>query len=452
VDLSEPDPRLNRRQRWLIAAFLAGFVAFGALVELRSAFLSRRMGDVGVYLRAGWAVRSGADPYKITDDNGWHYNYPPLFAILLAPLADPPHGVELAGAVPFPVSVAVFYAISVLSLFAGVHALAGALESRSAFASVSGGPRFGVRWWRLRLVPILLCLPPIGHTLMRGQVNVLLLALVCAFAAELLRDHSRRAGWYLAGAICLKVFPAYLLLYPLWRRNYRCLVSCALGLVVGIVVVPVAVMGPGRTADSYRSLTRGLLLPALGGSGDHSRDDEIIWPTRNDSQSIECVIHKTMHPDPFTRPDAVDPIARKIHRGLAVVLTGLTLAAARWRRPESGAATCVLVGALSVLMVVLTPVCHIHYFCLSLPLVAGLLAADRELRGSARPGWPVLVVLALVTAGNVLPLLPHLEILRDVGIALYAELLLWLFGCVTLRQLTAPKAAVPSARQWPVAA
>ena len=36
---------------------------------MRSAFMQRRMTDLGVYLRAGWAVRSGADIYDVTDDN-----------------------------------------------------------------------------------------------------------------------------------------------------------------------------------------------------------------------------------------------------------------------------------------------------------------------------------------------------------------------------------------------
>ena len=39
---------------------LAALVLFGGLVEFRSALLTRRMTDLDVYLRAAWAVRSGA--------------------------------------------------------------------------------------------------------------------------------------------------------------------------------------------------------------------------------------------------------------------------------------------------------------------------------------------------------------------------------------------------------
>src|SRR5436309_10762844 len=87
---ARPFGPLRLWERLVLVLFFAGVVAFGGFVEYRSAFLSRRMGDLGCYLRAAWAVRAGVDMYGLTEDNGWHYNYPPLYAILLTPLADPP--------------------------------------------------------------------------------------------------------------------------------------------------------------------------------------------------------------------------------------------------------------------------------------------------------------------------------------------------------------------------
>src|SRR6516164_1269972 len=81
---------LKTWERICVGLLVASVVLFGGFVEYRSAFLSRRMGDLGCYLCAGWAVRAGVDMYGITEDNGWHYNYPPLYAILFTPLADPP--------------------------------------------------------------------------------------------------------------------------------------------------------------------------------------------------------------------------------------------------------------------------------------------------------------------------------------------------------------------------
>src|SRR5262245_62432204 len=76
-------------RRWdhvLTASLIFAAILFGVFVELRGAFLSRRMTDMGVYLRAAWAIRSGAELYGVSEDNGWHYHYHQLIAILLKPL------------------------------------------------------------------------------------------------------------------------------------------------------------------------------------------------------------------------------------------------------------------------------------------------------------------------------------------------------------------------------
>ncbi len=88
-----------------LSLLLITIIVFGAITEYRSAFLKMRRTDIGPYLRAAWSVRTGGDMYKITDDQGWHYTYPPLFAILMTPLADPPHGEDRTGYLPYEVTV-----------------------------------------------------------------------------------------------------------------------------------------------------------------------------------------------------------------------------------------------------------------------------------------------------------------------------------------------------------
>src|SRR5438132_9514831 len=122
---------LSRWERRGLAAMVVGCVVFGCLVEYRSAFLSRRMGDLGCYLRGAWAVRVDGELYDVQDDNHWHYNYPPLLAILMAPLADPPAGADHTNMVPYAASVAIWYVFSVLCLMAAVHLLASAIERSS---------------------------------------------------------------------------------------------------------------------------------------------------------------------------------------------------------------------------------------------------------------------------------------------------------------------------------
>src|SRR5262249_53476942 len=108
------EQRLANWEKVLLAALATVLVGFGVVVEIRAAFLHQRMTDLGVFLRAAWAVRAGEDLYAVTDDKGLHYHYPPLFAILLTPFADPPAGVQVTGQVPFRVTVALWYLFSLV--------------------------------------------------------------------------------------------------------------------------------------------------------------------------------------------------------------------------------------------------------------------------------------------------------------------------------------------------
>src|SRR5262249_15559885 len=242
---------------------------FGVWVEVHSALQEVRHTDLADFLRAGWAVRIGNDPYQIVEEHGWHYNFPPLFAIVVAPLADPPRGADNRGMVPFPVSVAIWYVLSLCLLAAASNLVASALEQ-----TVGGDRMRNLRptwqWWRMRLLPILICIRPIGFTLSRGQVNLLLLFLLCAMIAAVIARQPVRAGLWLAGAVCLKVFPLYLVVYPLWRRDWRFLAGLAGGLAMGLVLIPVAVLGMNRTGLYYSELTRAVFEPALIGGFDHS--------------------------------------------------------------------------------------------------------------------------------------------------------------------------------------
>src|SRR5204863_4567314 len=157
------------------------------------------------------------------------------------------------------------------------------------------------------LLPILACLPAVGGSLMRGQVDMLLLALLCGTLAARLRGRSAWAGLLLAGAICVKVIPAFLLIEPLWRRDGRCLAGCLLGLGLGLVVIPAAALGPERTLAYYEEWAHVLIEPALGAGADQSRAKELIEVTATDSQSLQATLHNTLYPDRETRPPNPDP-------------------------------------------------------------------------------------------------------------------------------------------------
>jgi hypothetical protein len=227
-----------------------------------------------------------------------------------------------------------------------------------------------------------------------------------------------------------------------------------------MVVIPAAVMGPQRTMAYYQEWTDVLIRPGLGEGDDQSRAKELIGATSTDSQSFEILIHNTLHMaqalqtgDPprnrglyfwltwerLKRAPQPAPATRLAHWLLGGLLTGLTLLASGWRRP-SRYGTLLGLGGLILLMPLLSPVCHLHYFCLALPLVMGLLWIDWsnpafEETGS-RIGFGLAVLLGIHFIGNTLPRLPELELLRDLGMAAYACMLLWLVAVVVLWRRT----------------
>ena len=424
-------PATNRLSPWERAGLyclVTVVLIFGAVTELRSAFLHRRMGDAGVFFRAAWAVKSGADIYDVSDDNHWHFNYPPLFAILMTPLADAPPNESQAGQLPFWASIGIWYAFNIGCLILAVHLLAGALEATSSREDVRRQPAYCRRWWYLRLLPILVCLPPVGLSLMRGQVNMVLLLLLAGLAASSLRGRSSSAGLWLAGAICLKVIPAFLLLFPLWRRDRRALLYCGYGLFAGLVVVPVLALGPTRTVESYRSFYEGVLAPGLGGPTHPTRARELLDITATASQSFQATIHNTLHPHRWYRPNHATEFVIWTGRVIGMAFTAFTLIAYGWRQKRDGLDGLVLLGCLVLCMLLLSPICHLHYFTLSILLIMGLTLAEWENRSDLRISLGLGLLLVINVIANALPNFTGLELFRDLGLAMYAAISLWLSG------------------------
>jgi len=414
---------LNRWERRGLILLLALFVLHSLVVGYRSTLLTRRMTDLDAFLRGAWAVRTGGNLYEIADGNGFHYIYPPLLAILLTPFADPPAGADAAWRVPFALSVFLMYAFSLICAFWASHWLASALEQRSLDPEVRSQPPGCWRWWALRILPLLLVLPEILGTLGRGQVNLLLLALLCGTIGAILRKRSWLAGAFLSGAICLKVLPAFLLLYPLWRRDTRCLASCALGLIVGLAVIP-ALRGPQWAITQYQAMADKVLFPGLGAGEDHTLATTLTNVTGTDSESLLSTLHNTIYLNRDTRPNEASGATRGIALLVGGLLTALTLWAAGWRRQRSAGVEVLFFGQLMLLMVLISPVCHLAYFVLEMPLIMAVVdtAWIPASRGKAR----LLTALFVgVFVAHTLPHIPGLEILRDLGLAMYAALLWW---------------------------
>jgi hypothetical protein len=421
-------------------------VFFGAVVVQRGAFLKVRRTDLGVFLRAAWAVRSGADLYGITDDKGLPYNYPPLLAILLTPFADPPPSVVMAGTFPFGLKVGAWYFISVMILVIAIHYLARALTDVLPGLVAKVGPA-GSRWcWGLRVLPVLACLPAIGQGLGLGQVNVLWLALTCGMAVALLRGQSLRAGAWLAGAVCLKVLPIFLVLYPAWRRDLRCLAGLLLGLVMGLGVVPAAALGPARALACTQTWAEVMLLPAFGMGKDRTREADLMGITSTNNQALMPVLHKTLNLRLDRRTIATEVAAsvRRAHWLIGGALTAATLLASGWRRRPSPLENLLLLGLLNINMLLLSPAGHNHYLLLLVLPGMGLLAATWAENEATSLPIGLRVFLLVNPIVGVLPMFESFRIVHDIGLAMYCAILLWFLGIQTLRRQSARSPALDS--------
>jgi len=202
-------------------------------------------------------------------------------------------------------------------------------------------------------------------------------------------------------------------------------------LVVGVALIPMLVFGPARTVQYYEKYARVLLGAALGVGQDQSRAKEMIETTANDSQSLQAALHNTLHPIRAERPAQHTALVRWLPRIVGGLLTLLTLTAAGWQKSDSGPSMALFLGALVINMLILSPVCHMHYFSLCVVIVLGLVSARWESYGSGL-GIGLMIIFVVNILCYIPPNIPSWLILRDWAITLYPTLILWTVGIMTL--------------------
>ena len=414
---------LARWERAGLIALAIAFLVFGGLVELRSAFQQQRKTDFGVYARAAYVIRAGEDLYEVYDNNGWHYVYPVAFAVAMIPLADPWPWVDRTGYLPYEVSVGVWYLLSLVFTAYALHVLA-----RAVVPDAVPGSR---RWWYARTMPMMICLGGIGCTLSRGQVNLLLVALLAGMFAAWIGRRKLASGVWLAAAITLKIIPAVLLLIPFVRRDWRAGSGVVFGLAVGFFLIPSLAIGWSAAWDANLRVVDSVLRPAATGGGDQTRAKELTSTAATDNQSFAAIIHNLRHPDRASRPLDADRLTKFMHLLVAVALAGICLVVG-WRNlGEHPADRLVYFGAVALLMMLMSPVSHMHYYVFALPLVVGLWGRSLAQRPGAvfadRRTLSLLFAWGIITGFALLPI-SWLRDARSFGLCTGCTVALWAYG------------------------
>jgi hypothetical protein len=393
-----PDEHCDWPTRLVAVAIGAIFLGYFAIV-LQGAGPGRPSSDLGVYLRAAWAAKQGESLYAVADSRGWHYIYPPLLANLLIPLANPPEEAPAgyrAAAVSYRLSASLWYWFCVACVLAAVHVMASGLERSQTGEGPS--PLFSQGWWNLRLLPLLIALFFVLDDLRRGQPTAIILLCLAGSAVSILRGRSLRAGLWLGLATALKLFPLYLLLYPIWRRDRRFL-GAALAATLACCLLPAAIMGPSAAATAYREFVSERLLGEASGAGDPAVADELHGISTS-IQSFEFLFYDVLHPEREGRAAQLPPGYFLAHVAASLAIT----AGAFWimRRRRGPVGEYLFFSSLVLLAIPILPVSRPHYFMLGLLAVAGLLAAGEK--QSDRPRyrtWEAIAMAAFLAASVV---------------------------------------------------
>lgn len=200
------------------------WIAIGIyLCALGISAVLRTQGDFNVYYRTGVRVLHGEAIYRL--DEGSHFLYAPIFAIIFAPFA----------ALPLHAAQFVWYLVCAASLIAFILGSHRMLFGRKRQPTAA-----------LLVIPLIVCAVFVNNNIEHGQINLPTLALVVwsiVFAEE---DRSAISGCALATAILIKPFAVLAALFLLLEERWR---PIAFSIVFAIVllVAPVILLGPRET-------------------------------------------------------------------------------------------------------------------------------------------------------------------------------------------------------------
>jgi len=233
-------------------------VNLGAVLYFLLSFSGRGIGfapyhiDLDVYRIGGQTWLHGGDLYGVLPATGQGirlpFSYPPIAAVLLAPLSLLP--MAAAG--------------TLLSL-ATVALVAVVLRTFVTAAWPAARPSWRTVGW---LLPVALLLEPVRNTINYGQVNVLLMALV---SADCLARGPRWPRGALVGlAAAVKLTPGAFVLYFLLRRDYRAARTAALSFCVTTAAGFLLAWH-----DSVRYWTSDVFQPGRPGNPDYAANQSI---------------------------------------------------------------------------------------------------------------------------------------------------------------------------------
>lgn len=362
-----------------LLSLIAVFASLQFLLKVAEYNTSFSYGDFTSYYVAGAAILEGEGEHlyaprtgdmilaKAEEDSSWrrladsrgvrdanYYLYPPFFAVAAAPMA----------LLDYESAHDLWYLLNVGCL-AGALALFPSPGSAARALGACGVAVLAALLW------------PSLFTFGAGQANYVILLLVVASLRAAEKGRDTAAGLALAGAAAIKITPALLLGWFLWKRRYRLAAWGAAGLIA------LSLSGlPFTGAEAYRTYFTEM-VPLLSRGCAH-------WV----NQSLQAFLSRVGGADMFDWDLAPGSawIAGAM-RGTSLVIVGLLA----WltRGPAPAPASRLGFALVLVTTLLLSPISWIHHSVLTLP---ALFILAQHLVSAGRLTWRRCALLAAAYA------------------------------------------------------
>ena len=380
-------------------------LALGALAVYRAAFNDIERTDFTVYIAAGQALLDGKDIYLAENARGWRYVYPPPFVILLAPLAQ----------MPLALGAVLWYLLSAAAFGAAAWMSAAVLPESA---------RLRARPHLLYGLPLLGLIAVLTSSLLRSQASPFMIFFMIAAFYFHLKERPVAAGFSLACAALLKVFPIVLIVYFVMRKQWRAVLATAATLVLLGIVLPSLYWGWQFNLDQIARWIDVVGHPAVMENTARAQNTDLYGQLLNTAkprnQSLEALFLSLGMAAHLTRY-AVAAVA-------ALMLAAMWMAARRMTRAQEPW----LCGAFLCWSLAISPIAEGHYFgALLWPLIAlTCLALQDTQRGKLllTAGVVGMIVVQTLTA------LYATAIWRPLCIATLALWVLCLIQCHSVRR------------------
>lgn len=240
-------------------------------------------------------------------------------------------------------------------------------------------------WMTLALITVLLACDPLQQTLIQGQLNLLLAFLIVAAWRAGKAGNSFGAGICLGLATAIKIYPAYLFLYFLVRKEWRAVAGGIISLIL-ITLFTAAVFG----FEAYRDYVT-VAVPVVGGASNTNN-----W---GNSSLLAFWERLFVQSTPTIRPIVDSPTLLAITVWSSWISVTMLAVIAIWKtRTEKFSEQAYAITITAMLL--MTPTTWHHYFIILLFPVGLLLALYPPQTGKR---WIVnLLIVALAISPRII--------------------------------------------------